>query len=93
MTPDKVREVIARYRELLESNGYIPEPHPHNVPHISTNKAMDHCLSMLSKMELFLDEGRFEKTFRWLGFVQGYMWANRMFTLEDLKNHNRPDEE
>lgn len=35
-------------------------------------------------------EGRIEKAFRWLGFVQGCLWATGQYTLDELKNHNRP---
>jgi hypothetical protein len=31
-----------------------------------------------------------EKAFRWLGFVQGVLWTNRVYTLDNLKSHNRP---
>ncbi|MDD2696684.1 MAG: hypothetical protein PHE52_00800 [Candidatus Pacebacteria bacterium] len=46
---------------------------------------------MLDKMEGFLKEGRIEKAFRWLGFIQGCLWSTGEYTLEDLMNHNRPD--
>lgn len=29
------------------------------------------------------------KTMRWLGFMQGALWAFEWFTLEDLKEHSR----
>lgn len=29
------------------------------------------------------------KAFRWLGFLQGILWCQAIFTLEDLKSHNR----
>lgn len=30
-----------------------------------------------------------EKTMRWLGFMQGALWASERFTLEELKEHSR----
>jgi len=52
-----------------------------------------HMLTMIPKMREFLKEGRREKTFRWLGFIQGVLWAKGVFNLEELKNHNRPEGE
>ncbi|MEK7519908.1 MAG: hypothetical protein AAB581_01530, partial [Patescibacteria group bacterium] len=54
--------------------------------------SLAHCHSMLDKMVGFVHEGRMEKAFRWLGFIQGVLWTNRVYTLSDLKNHNRPEE-
>jgi len=40
----------------------------------------------------FVKEGRRRKANRWLGFVQGFLWANGIYTIEEMKEHNRPDE-
>jgi len=40
--------------------------------------------------ETFTGEGRMEKAFRWLGFVQGCLWACRVYTVDQLKHHNMP---
>ena len=45
---------------------------------------------MLDEMETFLKENRKEELMRWLGFVQGCLWTLGIYTLDDLKNHNRP---
>jgi hypothetical protein len=34
-----------------------------------------------------------EKAMRWLGFVQGALWAGGSATIEELKRMNMPDEE
>ena len=34
---------------------------------------------------------RREKRMRWLGFVQGVLYAIGMFSVDELKNHSRPD--
>ena len=36
-------------------------------------------------------QDRTEKCMRWLGFIQGVLWFGGVFTLEELKNHSRPD--
>lgn len=50
----------------------------------------DHVKEMISKMRVFLAEDRREKTFRWLGFIQGVFYSLGIYTIEDMANHNRP---
>lgn len=45
---------------------------------------------MLDEIDGFCDEGEMGKAFRWLGFVQGALASMGIFTIEELKNHNRP---
>jgi len=59
----------------------------------SPDSGLIHCHGMLDKMEEFVKEGRIEKAFRWLGFVQGCLWLAGHYSLEDLMNHNRPRDE
>jgi hypothetical protein len=44
---------------------------------------------MLDRMEEFLKEDRLEKVNRWLGFIQGVLWAQSIYTIENLKEDNR----
>lgn len=50
-----------------------------------------HLLYMLDEMEKFLDEGRTEKVYGWLCFIQGVCWALGYQTLKELKDLNRPE--
>ena len=50
-----------------------------------------HLQSMIPKAIAFFQEGRREKGFRWLGFLQGALWAEGIYTIDELKEHNRPD--
>ena len=49
------------------------------------------CVRMMPKIRQFLVEGRREKAFRWLGFMQGVLYMAGQFTIEELANHNRPN--
>lgn len=49
-----------------------------------------HAQGMIPKMRVFLYEGRREKAFRWLGFLQGVFWMLNLYTVEELANHSRP---
>lgn len=45
-----------------------------------------HIISMIPKMLVMEDV---EKLMRWLGFIQGVLWAKQLYTLEELKSHNK----
>lgn len=47
-----------------------------------------HCKWMLPEMKTFIAEGRLDKVQRWLGFVQGALWAVGIGTIEDFKQMN-----
>jgi len=93
MTPEKVLQVVETYRRLFIERGVGKVDYPHDgfLNHVEIG--LDHCHGMLNKMVEFVNERRMEKVFRWLGFIQGVLWSNRVYTLVDLKNHNRPPEE
>ena len=100
MTPDKVREVLAIYRKKFEDMHIPNYPFPHHkIPNrgqadIDFNNQfhynLAHCHNMLDQMEIFIQEGRMDKVFRWLGFIQGVLWAAGIYTVEEMANHNRP---
>lgn len=90
MTPDKIREVIEIYRIHFEELGVEKEDYPHEEIVFLPCDIFGHCYGMLDKMLVFLEEGKVEKAFRWLGFIQGCLWSTQTYTLENLMNHNRP---
>lgn len=92
MTPEKVLEVIESYRQLFVERNIGKIDYPHDELLDGETHGLEHCHGMLDKMVKFVREGRVEKVFRWLGFVQEVLWATRVYPLADLKNHNRPPE-
>ncbi len=97
MTPEKVIEVVERYRQEFIRMGIAKSAYHHDdLFRINSdlswdyNDALRHCHNMLDQMVQFVKEGRMEKTFRWLGFIQGVLWANGIYTLAELQNHNKP---
>lgn len=91
MEAQKILEVIAVYRKRFLEQGISIVDFPHTSNPGSKGEILAHCHGMLDRMEGFIKEGRMEKTFRWLGFIQGCLWSTGEYTLEDLQNHNRPD--
>ncbi|MEK7503031.1 MAG: hypothetical protein AAB556_01140 [Patescibacteria group bacterium] len=102
MTPEKVLEVIGVYRRFFESC-HVPkvklsEKDFDKFQTISFNEKdkkaiMAHCHQMLDTVEEFVRDKRMDKCFRWLGFIQGCLLCGGMYTLNELKNHSRPNEE
>lgn len=100
MTPDKVREVLLIYRKKFDELGIPEREYPKDRTPNRATASIDfknpyyhhlaHCHSMLRKMETFIQEGRMDKVFRWLGFIQGVLWAAGIYTVEEMANHNRP---
>lgn len=90
MDANKILEVLDKYEEYFVANGipkkkYSSESHPRLAKDV-----LCHLHAMIDEMRIFVREGRMDKVFRWLGFMQGALWCQGIYTLEELKNHNRP---
>jgi len=57
---------------------------------IENRQDMDaaHVREMIEKLLAFPPEKR-EKQMRWVGFIQGWFWAKGLFTVDEMKAHNR----
>ncbi len=89
MNADKVLAVIEIYRKRFEILGIPKIGFSHKAIPYSKESRLAHCHEMLDKMEKFIAQDEMEKVFRWLGFIQGCFWSTGLYTLEDMKNHNR----
>lgn len=73
-----------------------PRLKPERLPADANGKAefgaLRHCLWMVEEVKRLLAEDRREKVMRWLGFIQGAMWAHGIQSIEASKNDNKPDE-
>ena len=90
MTNEKILEVM----DFYESELTTLRADLHGSPYAMTisDSTISHCLDMLPRMEQFLTDGRKEKVCRWLGFIQGVLWAEGIFSIDELREHNRSDE-
>lgn len=50
------------------------------------DRHVHYVLTMLTRMKCFDDV---EKAFRWLGFVQGVLWTKGIYTIDEMRDHNR----
>ncbi|HUC88977.1 MAG TPA: hypothetical protein VMR49_03025 [Candidatus Paceibacterota bacterium] len=88
MAKIKVQGVIDLYRLKFEELGIKREDYPHGKLLDTEEKGLEHCYGMLEEMEKFMEENRMDKVFRWLGFIQGVLWSQKIYTIADLKKHN-----
>jgi len=99
MNADQVRQVVKQYRTYLSLVGDEAKEANFDLPP-TRGEATRHLLSMCDQIEEMLEkveklpcisaesEAAWEKANRWLGFMQGVLWAQGSFTLNELKGHN-----
>lgn len=92
MSPEQVLATVEKYRREFKRREIRKADYPHERPLLRTQPALEHCHGMLDKIEAFIQAGRMEKAMRWLGFVQGVLFATGVFTIENLKSDNRSPE-
>ncbi len=90
MDGSKIMEVLDIYeayfvKEKIPKQKFPPERFPRLESDI-----LRHLHAMIDEIRGFVREGRLGKAFRWLGFMQGALYCQGVYTLEELKNHNRP---
>jgi len=87
----KILEAAKRYRGFFEEYGTRPIRHRGDVLCVSAERALGHAHWMVNEIPTLLGEDRKEKAMRWLCFVQGVLWIEKLQTIDQLKEINRPD--
>lgn len=57
---------------------------------IAQRLALNHVLWMCGETRKLAEEDRIEKAMRWLGFIQGVLWAMNYSSINSLKVDNMP---
>ncbi|MGE0366986.1 MAG: hypothetical protein AB7Q00_14760 [Phycisphaerales bacterium] len=93
MTPDQVRHAVMRYyREIGRINGQRLEQCKHSYLagiRIPRDMILAHLRWMCIVVNREHAHDNIEKAMRWLGFIQGALWALGIKTIEDLKEDNK----
>lgn len=94
MTNEKLQSAFNACERLINT-----EAQKHNVTMAirdaeatTDQRRASHLLWMAREGMTLIKEHRREKAMRWLGFLQGALWALRLVSVEQLKDMNRPDE-
>lgn len=91
MKREQILEVCEEYDEMLKNEGFIIE---HRIKFEDDHHDMNHIRWMLNEIPKIIDiPCKIEKVNRWLGFIQGALWVNGFYTIEEMKGHNRSGNE
>lgn len=83
MTNEQIKYVCQKYDKALFDLGVDSERESGNPG------SLKHLRWMCGEIISFVDNGKIEKAYRWLGFVQGAFWVKEIFNIEQLKDDNR----
>lgn len=87
MTPKKILEVIAIYEAILAQ---LPKQQIVRYDAFPTShELLCHLHWMCGEMRVFVQQGRLDKAFRWLGFIQGVLAAKELRTIDQLREDSR----
>jgi hypothetical protein len=78
MTSERIIEVIELYRQKLETLD-------------QSNEQIAYLSNMLTRFPSVAKHQ--DKAMRWLCFMQGVFWSNGIYSIEELKKHNKSSEE
>jgi len=94
MTTEKIRSALLACEAILakEANREGVTMAVRDMDADTTARRTSHMLWMARQSLQLLEDGRREKVLRWLGFLQGALWAARLLTIDELKAQNRPDD-
>ena len=87
-----MKKVLQMYDEKLNSFEAIKNKSG-NLGSLSHIRWM--CLDMLQWEYMPIEEGQptwthiWEKAMRWLGFIQGVLFAKGVYTIDEMREHNR----
>jgi hypothetical protein len=98
MSVAKIHTIINYYEGIILSS-YPGLTSERLIKKTTGREQYAHMLHCIETMREMLNEGgvltpsKREKIMRWLGFLQGALWANSQFGVQDLEFHNRNHEE
>jgi hypothetical protein len=88
MKPDDVKGLALYYQMNIMMTCHIGiKPKRENKP------TTPHLLFMCEEIPKLIDNGKIEKAMRWLGFIQGVLCEKDFYTIDQLKDHNRTNDE
>lgn len=58
---------------------------------LSSLDVLKNAQYMAGRIKQLTGSGDLEKANRWLGFLQGIMWTQNIYTINEMRNQNRPE--
>lgn len=77
---NRIRQAIDLYKKVLNADGYFPKEN--GLP-------PNHSMFLLNEIEAMVDGGSEDITgiYLRLGFVQGILYENKFFYIDEIKKH------
>jgi hypothetical protein len=89
MSEDTLLRALRECIQTIDSLGIPAERADKMLLGPSLDEALRHARWMAETAIELVKEHHTEKAFRWLGFVQGVLWANHYLTIADARKMNR----
>ncbi len=91
MTAEQIRLLLKSYFETItvQTGGEGPKAAHYDIRQPLRLMALRHCLHMCKQIEQLLEDEEHLKAHRWLGFVQGVLWMAGVFSINDMRKHNK----
>lgn len=79
-------EAMSRYRKYFQDNNIGKEALPKNWQWPTRRQIMMHCHKLLDKAWDLTIEGEMEKFFKLVGFIEGCLFSEAIYTQEEIEN-------
>jgi hypothetical protein len=89
MDATRILSVVSDYQNKLLTRAVQPVQYPMQKAVSDPKHTLAHAAWMLGNIRLQVVQGKLDKAQRWLGFVQALLWVHGVYTIAELKTHNR----
>lgn len=86
MTNQQMKDLCERYIAHFSELGYLPHE---NQNASNSRERIGHALWMCTQIPDIIWRNLVPKANRWLGFVQGVLWTDGGFSIDQMKEDNR----
>jgi len=86
MGPNQIVFVADLYEQQLNHYGHRPKNLTEDK--LAPVEATAHALWMCERIKGMAHQD-IEKACRWLGFIQGILWTRGIYTIDEMRGHNR----
>lgn len=94
MTPQQMKDVLVSYKTRLtdlqivaSEDQDISVVYPYCEARFKAANA--YALNMIERMLTWDLSENMDKANRWLGFIQGVLWTTGLYSIEEMRDHNR----
>jgi hypothetical protein len=91
MTDKHLTKVALLYLKKLQELHVKPQRHDGIKPTDEATVRLEHAGWMCQKIIGYVESDFREKASRWLGFVQGMLWYEQIYSVDEMREHNKAD--